>query len=777
MEPVDKITKAYRSSVDTSSNKYLMVPIFIFFSLLILAMIRSPIIISQSGIGSAIILSAPLILTTYALTFIVMAGRGGVDLSIGPFMGFINVSSIQLYAHGYLESPVGWFIYAIAMGLIWQLFYALIVVFVRVSPIIVALAGFLAFTGINLVILSRPGGIAPDWLIPWGEGFTIFNEIFLLLILATILFYIITHTAFWGHLKLMGADERAAFTSGVKINWVRIVAHLISGVFAALSAICFTALVGSGDPIQGTKYTLLGVTALVLGGASLVGGRGGAFGAILGAGTLYLINYILVTFRFERLQSFVSDLSYGAVLVIALLVSLLLPYVQRVTKGLSVMVFFILMSFAGTFVIMHQVYDQPIVVESEIKQDIDEASKAYERGQKVRKLDATGNIIVEEGEAGTTTGEGTAQGGSLAGHSVVRLTETPGTIMLYVIIGIAGLALLLYLLSVHRSPSTISFVVIVTIIVAGLIFDPEDKEKELLKNTEQISLQSNQVSSIEASSPQYFSLERINYIPNISDTALISGTSYSVISIAGVILLASLIVIVMLPQFSTRVKSTAMLFFLAALSLIVLKGVSYNNLVESAGQSFFGIQGYGVILVILLLFVITAPFVHSKIKNLTNVYIFGLGVLGILAVYFVGGNTFIPNDPSLYQPQIITELNIGDISQIKYAEPKRFFYESLTSDFAQIAYSIVTVFLLQYFLFLNMGHKGSYKRFAPYMYIVIFAGFLWSALFYSVGYSFYKIIAVFIIGVPLTPLVWQFMRIYREKIARDSKLSQWDEVK
>ena len=122
MEIVDKVKKTFTSSVDTSSNKYLMVPIFIFFSLLIFAMIRSPIIISQSGIGSAIILSAPLILTTYALTFIVMAGRGGVDLSIGPFMGFINVSSIQLYAHGYLQTPIGWFIYAIVIGLIWQFF-------------------------------------------------------------------------------------------------------------------------------------------------------------------------------------------------------------------------------------------------------------------------------------------------------------------------------------------------------------------------------------------------------------------------------------------------------------------------------------------------------------------------------------------------------------------------------------------------------------------------------------------------------------------------------
>ena len=774
MEIVEKI-KTYRSSVDTSSNKYLMVPIFIFFALLIFALIRSPILVSQSGIGSAIMLTAPLILTTYALTFIAMAGRGGVDLSIGPFMGFINVSSIQLYAAGYLQTPIGWFVYAIAMGLIWQLFYALIVCFVRVSPIIVSLAGYLAFAGINIVILPRPGGIAPDWLLPWGEGFTILNPIFLLMILATILFYIITHTAFWGHLKLMGSDERAAFTSGVKIHLVRIVAHMIAGIFAALSAICFTALVGSGDPLQGTKYTLLGITALVLGGASLAGGRGGAFGAILGALNLYLINYILVTFRFERLQSFVSDLSYGAVLVIALLVSLILPYVTRVTKGLSVMVFFILMAFGGLFVVLHQVYDQPIVVEQVV--ETEKKSKEDTRGSKVRKVDSTGNIIVEESEAGATTGTGTAKGGSLAGHGVVQLTETPGTIVFYVILGIAFVALLLYLLSGYRSPSTISFVIIVIILAAGLIFDPEDKEKDLLKDTEKITLESNQVSSIETSAPQYFSLENINYFPNVLESSLISGTTYSIIYFAGIVLMASLIVISMLPQFSPRTKSTALLFFLAALSLIVLKGVSYNNLVESTDSSFFGIQGYGVILVVLLLFVITAPFVHSKIKNLTNVYVFGFGVLAIICTYFIGGNTFIPSDPSLYQSKIISELNIGDLSQVKYEGTKRFFYEVTTSGYSQFAFSILAVFLLQYFLFLNMGEKANYKRFAPYIYIVTIAVALWASLFYSIGYSFYKILAVLVIGIPITPLVWQFMSIYKEKNARDKQLSQWEEIK
>ena len=242
-------------------------------------------------------------------------------------------------------------------------------------------------------------------------------------------------------------------------------------------------------------------------------------------------------------------------------------------------------------------------------------------------------------------------------------------------------------------------------------------------------------------------------------------------------MLASLIVVAMLPQFSPRTKSTAMLFFLAALSLIILKGISYNNLIENTANSYFGIQGYGVILVVLLLFVITAPFVHSRIKNLTNVYIFGFGILAIISTYFIGGNTFVTDNPSLYQAQIINELNIGDLSQVKYEGTKRFFYETATSGYSQVAFSILGVFLIQYFLFLNMGEKANYKRFAPYIYIVMIAVALWSSIFYSVGYSFYKILAVLVIGIPITPLVWQFMSIYKEKNARDQQLSQWEEVK
>ena len=95
---------------DTQALKYLIVPIFIFFALLIFAIIRGPQIISGSGIGTAIMVSTPLILATYALTALALSGRVTVDLSMGPLIGFINVTTIQLYgARGVTnDTPAAW---------------------------------------------------------------------------------------------------------------------------------------------------------------------------------------------------------------------------------------------------------------------------------------------------------------------------------------------------------------------------------------------------------------------------------------------------------------------------------------------------------------------------------------------------------------------------------------------------------------------------------------------------------------------------------------------
>src|SRR5580692_9924343 len=107
------------SDVETSArgasfNTFLLVPILLFFGLLIAAVLRSPNLISSSGIGSAEIVVAPLVLSTYALMATALAGRATVDLSVGPLLGFINVTLIQLVAAGIIASPIAVFAYALA---------------------------------------------------------------------------------------------------------------------------------------------------------------------------------------------------------------------------------------------------------------------------------------------------------------------------------------------------------------------------------------------------------------------------------------------------------------------------------------------------------------------------------------------------------------------------------------------------------------------------------------------------------------------------------------
>lgn len=350
------------SNVETSArgasfNTFLLVPILLFFGLLITATLRSPSLISSSGVGSAEIVVAPLVLSTYALMAGALAGRATIDLSIGPLLGFINVTLIQLCAADVLSSPIAVFAYVLAAGVAYQILFALIVIWVRVQPIIVSLSGFLALSGLNLVILPRPGGTAPTWMSSWGAGTSIFAPGMFMVAAATVGWLIFSTTAFYGHLRLMGSDERAAYTSGVRIGIVRVGAHVVAGLFVGLAALSYTALINSGDPTQGTTYTLISVTALVLGGTSLSGGRATVLGSLLGALNLFLIGYVLATFDFGSVQGFVTDLSYGAILVLSLLMTVALPYLQRWLRHVSPLLVFLTLGLVFTGVALHATYD------------------------------------------------------------------------------------------------------------------------------------------------------------------------------------------------------------------------------------------------------------------------------------------------------------------------------------------------------------------------------------------------------------------------------------
>lgn len=297
--------------------------------LAVLAVWRGPNLLTSAGFAGLIASAAPLILAAMALTPIVMAGGGDVDLSIGPLMGFVNVTMIQwLIGNGH-NAPIKIIAFALLAGVSVQAIIGLTSALLRVEPIIVGLGGFLVLSGLNLIIMPRPGGQAPHWLVEWGAGRSVLSPMTALLILAFLGWWGFTKTALHGHLRLYGSNERTAYVGGINIRAMRIVAHMIGGVFVGLAGLAFTALIGSGEPNQGNGYTLLAVTAVVLGGTSLAGGAGGAFGSVVAALDIFLISYVLSTFNLGSLSSYVNQVANGTILVAAMLISVTLMWSRQ----------------------------------------------------------------------------------------------------------------------------------------------------------------------------------------------------------------------------------------------------------------------------------------------------------------------------------------------------------------------------------------------------------------------------------------------------------------
>lgn len=305
-------------------HQVLVVPIVLVVALLAISAIRSPHLFTSTGIAGAIIVVTPLVLATLALTPIALVGRGGVDLSVGPLLGFINVSLVKWLVEPGWTSPVLVIGYVVAAGVIYQLIVAAIIIYVRVAPIIVTLSGYLVLTGVNLVIMDRPSGFAPEWMQNWGYGTEILSPVFFILLVMLALWFAFSRTSFYQQIVLTGADERMAFANGVNTVAARFGAHAVAGAFTGIAAFTYTALIASGDPTQGNTYTLSAITALVLGGTSLAGGIGGGLGSVLGAISMYLISYVLSTFSFGNVSGFVTQMSIGLILVLALLINSLM---------------------------------------------------------------------------------------------------------------------------------------------------------------------------------------------------------------------------------------------------------------------------------------------------------------------------------------------------------------------------------------------------------------------------------------------------------------------
>lgn len=269
---------------------------------------------APSGWGTLIGLAAPLVGAALASTPAILSGRGGIDLSIGPVMGFVNaVVVLYLVKQAGIQSP--WIIFpaAILIGALIGALNGLLAAVLRVQPIVATLGTYLILVGLTLTILPAPTGTVPAWLRALSGPLSI-----LPLLGIAIVWTIIRRLPFYDHLMAVGSDDRAAYTAGIPVTLVRFVTYVIGGAFAGVAGLMMTALISSADPSIGPTYTLIAISAVALGGVSLAGGRGGLTGAAIGALCIFLLQSALTYFN---LSTFVLQIAYGAVLVIAIVLT------------------------------------------------------------------------------------------------------------------------------------------------------------------------------------------------------------------------------------------------------------------------------------------------------------------------------------------------------------------------------------------------------------------------------------------------------------------------
>lgn len=233
-----------------------------------------------------------------ALGMVVVIITAGIDLSVGSVMGLVGVVCGLLLQAGY-----AWWI-----GVLGGLFAGMaagavngaLIAYVGLSPFVVTL-GMLSFARSLAVVLSQnqmiyqlgPGG--PTFkAIGGGALFGIANPVWVLVVLTAVFAVILNFTSWGKHLYAIGGNENAARLTGVPVTRVKMQAYVISGLTAAISAILVVGWQGSAINALGTGYELRVIASTVIGGANLMGGEGGAYGAFVGAALLEVIRNSLL---------------------------------------------------------------------------------------------------------------------------------------------------------------------------------------------------------------------------------------------------------------------------------------------------------------------------------------------------------------------------------------------------------------------------------------------------------------------------------------------------
>ncbi|MBP2449294.1 ABC transporter permease [Rhizobium leguminosarum] len=259
--------------------------------------------------------AAPILIVAIAMTFVIITG--GIDLSVGSQVALVNAVAAIVMAMGipWPSVVIGMIVLGAFMGLVQGWFVA----YQGIPAFIVTLAGLSILRGLALYLTqgySIPIKDAPGFFaLGRGEILSFPIPAIIALIIAILGYVIITATKYGRQVVAVGSNMEAARRVGMPAKWIIASVYIISGIACAVAGLLIAARLGSGSSNAAVGFELQVIAAVVLGGTSLMGGRGTILGTVLGTLTIAVIGNGLILMH---ISPFFTQIVTGAIILVAI---------------------------------------------------------------------------------------------------------------------------------------------------------------------------------------------------------------------------------------------------------------------------------------------------------------------------------------------------------------------------------------------------------------------------------------------------------------------------
>jgi rhamnose transport system permease protein len=263
-------------------------------------------------------LMAEVSLVALAMTFVIVTG--GIDLSVGSILGMTAIL-LGVFWHDVGLPLLAAILLAVSLGTLAGAFNGIIVTRFKVPPLIATLATLALYRGLaEGISQARSVRGYPDWFYVLGQGQSLGvpNQLWIVVVFIIATAAVLGLTVGGRTTYAIGSNETAAAFSGLAVNATKIRIYAFSGFMAALAAVIFVSRVSTTRSDMGTGIELDAITAVVLGGTSIFGGRGTIVGTVLG---LLLMQALRNGVSLAGVKGDGTTVLIGAVLILTLLLS------------------------------------------------------------------------------------------------------------------------------------------------------------------------------------------------------------------------------------------------------------------------------------------------------------------------------------------------------------------------------------------------------------------------------------------------------------------------